>query len=171
MKMLLMTDAEYQSIVNEIKSDISLKDVVEHIQGVHCNDSKPWDLKIAQMLLNGAISVADRIADTKPSIASHKTRIRYGYDSKCQRRNVLYTIKDEDKGLVYFGISRCDIKFDKFNREKGIELAKLRAEAVAAKGYNCGLFRPNGSKRFVANGAVWAGDIKGLITWFDELEL
>lgn len=51
--------------------------------------------------------------------------IRYGRVSGRKPKNTLYTFRED--GLIYFGISRCDLSTDHFERSKGLTIAKSRA--------------------------------------------
>lgn len=54
-----------------------------------------------------------------------KEMIRYGRVSGRKPKNTLYTFREN--GLIYFGISRCDLSTDHFERSKGLVIAKSRA--------------------------------------------
>ena len=54
-----------------------------------------------------------------------KEMIRYGRVSGRTPKNTLYTFREE--GLIYFGISRCDLNNDNFERNKGKVIAEQRA--------------------------------------------
>ena len=77
-----------------------------------------------------------------------KEMIRYSRARDGHKKNTLYTKRY--KGLIFYGISRLN-KSDKFDRERGLDLAKTRAEdalieykaygKVSPDCYNgCGLF-------------------------------
>lgn len=58
-------------------------------------------------------------------------KVRFGrIEDTREPKNTLVTVRKDDQ--IYFGISRCRITHDKFNKEEGLKLARLRANVAIA---------------------------------------
>jgi len=55
-------------------------------------------------------------------------RVRFSKHTKKPRRLTMFTVRDGK--YVYFGISKWNVKYDKYNRKEGIDHAKSRAYAA-----------------------------------------
>jgi hypothetical protein len=55
--------------------------------------------------------------------------VRYGRETNGKPKNTLYTIRKGES--IYFGISRCNHKFDQFRKDAGKHIAAERAVLAA----------------------------------------
>lgn len=165
MKMLLMTDSQYEELRYKIAADTQVTSLAQQYQGCNYTESQPWELQIARMLLGGVITVDGK--DPKAEKLANKARnkmetTRYGYNDKGQRKNVLFTIRDDNKGVIYFGVSRCDLTCDKFDKDAGIKIAKERA--LRAQSAQC-----SSGDDVPLYGVAIASRAKFLVEWFDKI--
>ncbi len=172
MKMILMSDKQHAALMAAIKADGSLEgEILAHSTSV--NHVLSWRAQLAMMVLRGTADVPDA---RKPELPIRKFEfIRYGYDSKARRKNVLYTIKDENKGVIYYGVTRCDLRHDKFDKSEGVRIAKERAQHAQKIGHNVVTrYRFCNSERGPHHtapmyGVARADGIKDLLEWFDGI--
>lgn len=164
MRVITFTDKQYEDLRNEILKDQAAK-LEFAAQGMRHGDvvnSVGWRGTLITSFLYGAVHVPSNPPKVSDPILKREF-IRYGHDQKGRRKNVLVTFRDESKGLIYFGVSRCDLSCDKFDREEGIRLARARAEyAQKNSGYS---YYWSGD----LFGAAKAECIKELLDWFDEI--
>jgi hypothetical protein len=57
-------------------------------------------------------------------VTTHLTRIRYTYNEKGHRKNMMMTVAIGE--TIYFGIARCN-NLDRFDRDRGYFIAQERA--------------------------------------------
>jgi hypothetical protein len=173
MKMILIEDKVYAKLLAEIKADKGLQGELASKQGVACHESLSWAATLAKMVLGGTVSVPDV---RKPELPIRKMEfIRYGYDAQGRKKNVLYTIKDETQGVIYYGVSRCDLRYDQFKRDEGVEMAKKRAKSAQSIGHNVVprfkfLNHKTDSHKTAPMYGVARGDaVHELLEWFDDI--
>lgn len=89
------------------------------------------------------------------------------------RKDTLFTFREGD--LLFFGISRCNVKSgDKFDREKGMMIAKNRA-TKAFDLVKAGLEKPaedgnmDNVNYFAHYGCIPLKDVKSLLQYFRTL--
>ena len=101
-----------------------------------------------------------------------KEQVRFGrFNLKTnrsgQRRSTLVTLRNDDK--IFFGISRCHSKLDKWDKQEGLRRARLRAQIatqmVARSASDNGL-TTYGSGLL---GYCDVADVKNLIKYFREI--
>lgn len=96
-------------------------------------------------------------------------RIRYGRIDG-HPKNTLYTFQEDD--VVYFGISRCNQKYDNFVKRMGISIAANRAELAYDEGDD--YYVDQGNIRLHCNsglrGNVSVEYVGELITYFKEID-
>jgi len=104
--------------------------------------------------------------ETKPIIPSTITRsmTRYNGPTKNKRKNCLITIRRGD--YIYFGIARCNLKADKYERDKGYNIAMDRALDAMDN-------EPRGVSSYVDTHGVYGKyrdkDAKNLIRYFEKM--
>ena len=87
---------------------------------------------------------------------SNNRRVRYSrLEDRCPK-NTLVTYRNEN--LVYFGISRCHSKNDRFSKELGKDLAETRAQ-LAMSIHRSGL-----------RGVAKVDEVKQLLTYFQNID-
>lgn len=100
-----------------------------------------------------------------------KEMIRYGRVNGRKPKNTLYTFRED--GLIYFGISRCDLTTDNFERLKGSNIAKLRAlkakEELLAQNQNTKNDLIHTDDKGL-RGVVGIENIKVLLEHFDKID-
>jgi len=97
-------------------------------------------------------------------------RVRYGRigDTRVPK-NTLVTVRKDD--TVYFGIARCRVNADKFAKDKGVELAKLRANIAQQNPTgDCKVDGTLSIHRSGVFGQVDVTEIKKLLTYFDNID-
>ena len=92
-------------------------------------------------------------------------------------KNTLLTIRDGD--LVHFGISRCNTKFDRFNKNIGKLIAKNRARVAASEAGVGGIpgrqLKASDVEDFILHysglrGTVKIDSIKALLEYFKNID-
>lgn len=91
-----------------------------------------------------------------------KIRIRYSRDENRIPKNTLATIRDGS--IIYYGISRCNTKLDKFDKQEGAERATIRVRT--AFDLLSGL---ESTKNSELAGCVHEDDIKDLLEYFNNI--
>ena len=87
--------------------------------------------------------------------------VRYGKDKNGQRKSALWTVRKD--GYVYWGVSRCRLSTDKFNKVLGMEIAKGRALKALA------LVQEGNPMHNNHMGVVAIDNIKEFLTWFKSI--
>lgn len=104
--------------------------------------------------------------------------VRYSKIDNGQKKNVLFTFRKNDS--VFFGVARCRLQVDKFDKELGLTIAKGRAlkalELLEKQGSF--LLKDQDQIEFVGSireaeptkGFVKLENIKSLIAWFKSFK-
>jgi len=100
--------------------------------------------------------------------------VRYTKTENGQRKNTLFTFRNGDN--VFFGVSRCRLGTDKFNRELGLHIAKERSLKALKAEQEGEQFIVNDHVSFLSKsgeesptkGKVSLKNIQSLITWFKQ---
>ena len=98
---------------------------------------------------------------------SNNRRVRYSrLEDRCPK-NTLVTYRNEN--LVYFGISRCHSKNDRFSKELGKDLAETRAQLALNEAGN--IEESNMSiHRSGLRGVAKVDEVKQLLTYFQNID-
>ena len=93
-----------------------------------------------------------------------KVRVRYGYVGT-QRKNVLATI--EKDGIVFFGISRCNLSVDRFDPVKGKKDATGIAYGMLQQSEK--LLGYEDVKSGLEVGVCWVNEFKGGVVRVEKI--
>jgi cysteinyl-tRNA synthetase len=93
-----------------------------------------------------------------------KPMVRYGYNEWAQRKNVLFTFRADD--LIFYGISQCKLRTDKFDKELGRHIAKERAKKAYQDFIN---WKSESVTPYSNYGHIEQADIKKLLNYFDNV--
>ena len=95
--------------------------------------------------------------------------VRYGRNKKNNRNSVLFTFRSAG-GLVFFGLSRCS-EGDTFDRARGLDIAKGRADKVFARAEagDSVVGQAADLQRDTTAGFVSVTEVPLLLNWFRSL--
>jgi len=103
---------------------------------------------------------------------SERKRVRYSrLDEKRSPKNTLYTFQDGEN--LYFGIARCNVKLDTFERSIGTRIAEERARRALETNIPNSVYYPRGALTLHHSGLrgrVNRTEVKELIEYFRSVD-